>query len=271
MPELLINGARIHYRRSGAGFPVVFLHAGVADSRMWEPQAAGLAKHFDIVAPDMRGYGDSELPPGPWSPSADILALMDGLGLRHAPHLVGCSMGGAAAIDFTLAHPDRVSKLVLVGAGVNGQAYGDKYETLYAEVEAAEEAHDLETLNQAEMHLWLDGPNRPRGYVDKHLRELFLDMNGRTLQTDFESAPRQDLDPPAVERLGEITAPTLVVVGDEDLPPINETADLLVSRIAGARKAVIHDAAHLPNLEHPEEFNRLLLEFLNALKQGGPV
>lgn len=262
--ELLINGARIHYRRSGTGFPVMFLHAGVADSRMWEPQAAGLAKHFDVIAPDMRGFGDSELPAVPWSPAADLLALMDKLGLRPAPHLIGCSIGGGVAIDFTLEHPHRVSKLVLVGAGVSGQKSDDQHTDVYAEVEAAEKAKDLVALNEAEMHLWLDGPRRPQGYVDQRLRDLFLDMNGRSLKSDFDSAPPLKLEPPALGRLGEITAPTLVVVGDEDLQSVLETADLLVSKISGARKAVIHDAAHLPNLEHPEQFNRILVDFLNG-------
>ena len=262
--EILINGARIHYRRSGAGFPVVFLHAGVADSRMWEPQAHGLGKHFDVIAPDRRGCGDSELPAGPWSPVADVLALMDALGLRQAPHLVGCSIGGSLAIDFTLEHAERVSKLVLVGAGVGGMTHGDKYEDLYAEVQAAEDAKDMAALNEAEARLWLDGPRRPKGHVDKRLQDLFLDMNGTSLSSDFDSAPPQELEPPALGRLAEITSPTLVVVGDEDLQPVLETADLLVSKIRGARKAVIHDAAHLPNLEHPERFNRILLDFLNG-------
>src|ERR1700730_8155290 len=246
--EKLINGARIHYQRSGSGFPVLFLHAGVADSRMWEPQAAGLAKHFDVIAPDRRGYGESELPAMSWSPVADVLALMDALGLRQAPHLVSCSIGGRLAIDFTLEQPDRVSRRVLVGASVGGEIHDDRYKDLYAEVQAAEDAKDMKALNVAEAHLWLDGPGRPRGHVDKRLRDLFLDMNGRTLLTDFEPAPAQELEPPALGRLHEIDAPTLVVVGDKDLPPILETADLLVSKIRGARKAVIHDAAHLPNL-----------------------
>jgi 3-oxoadipate enol-lactonase len=262
--EKTINGARIHYRRSGFGFPVMFLHAGVADSRMWEPQAAGLAKHFDVIAPDRRGYGDSELPAEPWSPVADVLGLMDALGLRDAPHLVGCSIGGMLAIDFALEHPDRVSKLVLVGAGVGGLRDDAKYKHLYAEVVAAEDAHDLVALNEAEARLWLDGPGRPHGHVDKRLRDLFLDMNGRALRSDFESAPQQELEPPAAGRLGEIKSPTLVVVGDADLPPVHETADLLVSKIHRARKVVIHDAAHLPNLEHPDKFNHLLLDFLNG-------
>jgi pimeloyl-ACP methyl ester carboxylesterase len=262
--EVELNGARIHYRRSGAGYPVVFLHAGVADSRMWEPQAAGLGTHFDVITPDMRGYGESELPAASWSPTADVLALMDALRIREAPHLVGCSIGGGIAIDFALEHPERVSKLVLVGAGVGGLMVGDANDPIYAETISAEEAKDLRALNEAEMNLWLVGPGRTAGHIDQKLRDLFLDMNGIALRSDFKSAPRIELDPPAAERLAEIKAPTLVVVGDHDLPEINETADVLVANVRGARKAVIHDAAHLPNLEHPEKFNRLLLDFLNG-------
>jgi 3-oxoadipate enol-lactonase len=231
---------------------------------MWEPQAAGLARHFDVIAPDTRGFGESELPAVAWSPTADVLALMDALSLRQAPHLIGCSIGGRTAIDFTLEHPDRVSKLVLVGAGVSGQASGDENDNLYAEVMAAEKAKDLVALNEAEMKLWLVGPGRAADHIDQRLRDLFLEMNGRSLQNDFERAPMQKLDPPAAERLGDIKAPTLVVVGDHDLPDIQKTADLLVSKIRGARKAVVHDAAHLPNLEHPDKFNRLVLDFLNG-------
>jgi pimeloyl-ACP methyl ester carboxylesterase len=231
---------------------------------MWAPQVAGLGKDFDVIAPDMRGYGESDLPAAPWSTTKDVLALMDALGLRDAPHVVGCSTGGGAAVDFTLEHPKRVSKLVLVGAGVGGQPFDDKHEHLFAEVTAAEEAKDLTALNEAEMKLWLVGPGRSAGHVDTRLQDLFLDMNGRALRSDFDSAPRERLDPPAFGRLGEIKAPTLVVVGDHDLPDVQETADMLVSKIPNARKALIRDAAHLPNLEHPEEFNRLVLNFLNG-------
>jgi pimeloyl-ACP methyl ester carboxylesterase len=88
-------------------------------------------------------------------------------------------------------------------------------------------------------------------------------MNGGNFESDFKSAPIQHLDPPAAERLHEITAPTLVVVGDEDAPPIFDVVELLMEKVPHARKAVIHDAAHLPNLEHPDEFNRIVLEFLS--------
>jgi 3-oxoadipate enol-lactonase len=256
-----ISGALIHYRREGAGFPVLMLHAGVADSRMWQPQVDAFAKRFDVIRPDMRGFGDSELPPRQWSPVGDLIGLMDELRLKPV-HVIGCSMGGSLAIDFAIDHPERVSKLVLVGAGVSGQKDDPRHEGLYAEAMAADERGDMNAVNEAEMYLWLDGPYRPRGYVAAPLRELFLDMNGKNMHADWASAPRQNLEPPAVSRLGEINAPTLVIVGDADLEPIRETADMLASSIKGARKAVIHDAAHLPNLEHPKEFNRIVLDFL---------
>ncbi len=259
--EATLNGARIHYERTGEGMPVVFLHAGVADSRMWEPQVSEFSKHFDVIRPDMRGFGKSDLPPAPWSPRADLLALMDTLELKPV-HLIGCSMGGALALDFALDHPERVSKLVLVDSGPSGQPDRPEYDSLFAEVDAADKAGDHVALNQAEMHLWLDGPYRPRGYVREELRELFLDMNGANMDNDWSSAPMENLDPPAIGRLSEVSAPTLVIVGDKDLQPVLESADLLASSIKGARKVVIHDAAHLPNLEHPEEFNRIVLDFL---------
>jgi len=259
--DVTLNGARIHYERSGTGFPLLLIHAGIADSRMWEPQVNAFAKHFDVIRPDQRGFGESELLPGTWSPVEDLLALIDALALKPV-HLVGCSMGGAVAIDFALDHPERVSKLVLVGSALHGADFGEKYTELWAETEAADRAGDLEALNLAELHLFLDGPRRPRGYVAQPLRDLFLDMNGRSLQSDFKSSPRKDLDPPAAGRLHEITAPTLVVVGDEDVPPVFDTVELLMESIPNARKEVIHDAAHLPNLEHPDDFNRRVLDFL---------
>ena len=186
--EATINGARIHFERKGSGFPVILLHAGVADHRMWEPQVEAFAAHFDVITPDMRGFGWSELPSQPWSPVEDLRALIDELGLKPA-HMVGCSMGGAIDIDFALQHSERMSRLVVVGAGIGGTDFGSKYPELFTEINAAEEAHDLEALNTAEMHLWLDGPRRRHGYVKEPLRELFLDMNGKNFGADFEKAP----------------------------------------------------------------------------------
>ncbi len=124
-----INGARIHYRREGAGFPILMFHAGIADSRMWQPQADEFAKQFDVIRPDMRGFGDSELPPRRWSPVGDVIALIDELGLKPA-HVIGCSLGGGLAVELALDHPARISKLVLVGPSVSGANFGKKYPEL---------------------------------------------------------------------------------------------------------------------------------------------
>jgi pimeloyl-ACP methyl ester carboxylesterase len=257
-----INGARIHYEREGAGHPVVFLHAGVADLKMWEPQVKPFAAEFDVIRPDQRGFGDSELPPKPWSPVADLDSLIEQLSLGPA-HVVGCSMGGALAIDFALAHRARISKLVLVSSAIGGFAFRPEHAHLFAEAATARQAGDLEALNEAMLHLFLDGPERPHGYVAQPLRDLFLEMNARAIRSDFVSAPPEQ-DALAVRRLHEISAPTLVVVGDMDVPTVLEAADLLMNSIPDVRKAVIHDAAHLPNFEHPEEFNRVVLGFLRA-------
>ena len=261
--DATINGARIHYERAGAGLPVILLHAGIADLRMWEPQAKAFEKDFDVIRLDQRGFGKSELPPGSWSPVEDLLSIIDELALKPA-HLVGCSMGGATAIDFALEHPERLSKLVLVGSAIHGLSGRREHAHLFDESAAARKAGDLAALNEALMYLTLDGPVRARGYVAEPLRKLFLDMNKRQVSSDFEKAPSKWSDPPAATRLNEITASTLVVVGDKDLPNVLEAADLLVESIPHARKAVIDDAAHLPNLEHPDEFNRIVLDFLRA-------
>lgn len=259
--EALLNGARIYYERQGEGMPVIFLHAGVADSRMWEPQVAAFAKQFDVIRPETRGFGKSELPAARWSPVEDLMALVDHLRLKPV-HLVGCSIGARIAIDFALEHGERISKLVLVGPGVGGTSAN--YPEVFAAIEAAEKTGDREAINEAEMHLWLDGPRRPRGYVTQPLRDLFLDMNAANFDSDWESAPTEPLRPPAEERLHEISARTLVVVGDEDVPLVFDSVGLLMEKIPDARKAVIRDAAHLPNLEHPDEFNRVVLDFLLA-------
>jgi pimeloyl-ACP methyl ester carboxylesterase len=259
--ELTLNGARINYERSGAGLPVIFLHAGLADSRMWGAQADDFAREFDVIRPDTRGFGRSEMPPGRWSPESDLLGLIDALALKPA-HLVGCSLGGGIAIDFALLHAERISKLVLVGAAVGGTQPDPEDAKPYARAAAARKARDYEALNDAMLELFLDGPHRRPGYVAKPIRELVHEMNERAMRVDFETSPPDELVPPAAQRLGEISAPTLVVVGDLDVRSVLRNADMLASGIPNARKSVIHDAAHLPNMEHPDEFNRVVKEFL---------
>jgi 3-oxoadipate enol-lactonase len=261
--EVTINGARIHYERSGSGFPVLFIHAGIADARMWAPQVKAWANQFDMIRPDLRGFGDSELPPAHYSSRKDLIGLLDHLGVERA-HIVGCSMGGTAAIDLALEHPERVERLVLVAGGISGSNLGAADSALFSDIEAADKAGDMDAVNRAEVRLWVDGPRRPGGSAPAAVRDLVLDMNGRALQSDWASAEDQGIDPPAITRLAEISAPTLVIVGDQDLPHASANADVITSNVPGARRATINNAAHLPSLERPDEFNRLVLDFLLA-------
>ncbi len=261
--DAIINGARIHYERSGKGSPLLLIHAGIADSRMWEPQATAFAGDFDMIRPDLRGFGGSELPPGSYSMMADIVGLLDHLGIEQT-HVVGCSMGGTVALDIALEHPERVARLILVGSGVSGAEFGQADKALFADVDAADEKGDLDALNRAEVRLWVDGPRRAEGAAPQEIRDLVLDMNGGTMRSDWSAVKHEALDPPAIDRLGSVQVPTLVVVGDEDLPHVGVVAGVLESKIPGARKVVIKGAAHLPSLERPDEFNRIARDFLTG-------
>ena len=256
-----VNGCEIHYEREGEGPALVLIHAGIADSRMWQPQVDAMADRFDIIRPDLRGFGKSSLPRAPFAFRHDIIGLLDHLEVDRFA-LVGCSMGGSTCLDLAIDNPGRVSHLVLVAAGISGANFGEADAHLFEPVEVAEREGDMEAVNEAEVRLWVDGPQRPAGYTRGPVRDLALDMNRVALASAWEGIVNQPLDPPAIGRLPEVGAPTLVVVGDEDLPHARVAADHLVAHIPGARLERIADAAHLPSLERPEIFNRLLLDFL---------
>lgn len=262
-----INGAQLYYEVAGAGKPVVFSHAAIADNRMWDDQFAAFAERYRVIRFDHRSMGRSSMPPGPFALREDIYGLMRFLDVERAA-LIGCSMGGSAVLDCALAHPEAVAALVLVGSGVSGQQISEEEQqqgaAIFGPIEAAIKRGDFDEANELELRLWVDGLRRTSAQVNPAVRERAREMNLNDLKRghEFELGQSQPLEPPAIGRLGEVRCPTLVVVGDEDVPPIVATADLLARSISGARKAVIHDAAHLPNMEHPAEFNRLVLDFL---------
>jgi pimeloyl-ACP methyl ester carboxylesterase len=262
-----VNGARLYHEVAGSGPAVALLHFGLGDSRFWDEQFDVFAERYTVVRYDYRGFGKSSMPPGEYSMRADLDALLNHLGIGKVA-VVGVSMGGGLAIDYTLEHPDRVTALVPVAAGLGGRVPDEQdkadFERIFAEEQAAEQAGDIERANDLEVHIWVDGPNRTPEQVPAAVREKVRQMN-------LESWRRQDevnqgkalpMDPPAAGRLGEIRAPTLVIVGDEDIPPILRTADYIAAHISGAREVVMHGTAHAPNMEKPEEFNRIVLDFL---------
>lgn len=262
--EADVNGATLHYEVSGEGSPLVLVHAGIADLRMWDPQVDAFSPHYRTIRYDMRGFGRSQMVPGPYAHHDDLRALLDALDVERAS-LVGCSMGGGAILDFALENPRRVDSLVLVGAAVGGFEHDGEPPEEWDEIVAADEAGDLERVSELEVRMWVDGPGRGPDVVDPVVRDLVREMNLIALQNEaLNLGEERDLEPPAATRLSEIQAPALILVGDKDQPRTLAAADLLASDLPNARKAVMPDTAHLPNMERPDEFDHLVLNFLES-------
>jgi pimeloyl-ACP methyl ester carboxylesterase len=235
---------------------VLFIHAGVADSRMWRRQ---LETFPNARAVDLPGFGTTPIESEP----IDFLAAVrDALDETERAALVGTSGGARVALEFALESPERVSALVLVSPGLDGHDWSEDVRSFWAEEEAALERGDLEAAVEVSLRLWLAGPRRSLDAVDPAVRELAAEMQRDAFRLQEGHEMRiAELDPPASQRLSDVRAPTLVVTGDEDVHDIHEIADKLTAEIPGAERATIPHAAHLPNLERPEEFDRIVLEF----------
>ena len=264
-----VGGARLHYEVLGDGEPLVLIHAGIADGRMWDRQLGVFAGRYCAVRYDMRGFGATEVEERvPYSHREDLRGLLDLLGAERAL-LLGCSMGAKTAIDFALEFPGRTRALVLVGPAVGGFEVDVEPPEELGELVAAAEAGDLERASELEVRIWVDGPYRDPGGVDPAVRDLVRDMNLTALKNEASGTGEEQVpETPAEERLAEIRAPTLVVVGDLDRPEIAASADLLEERLPNARKGVMPGTAHLPSMELPEDFNRIVLRFLDELLVG---
>lgn len=260
------SGARIHYTSAGQGKALIFVHAGIADSRMWQPQVNYFSQNYCVVTLDLRGYGQTARIVGDFNLADDLRAVMDGLKIEKAV-LIGCSMGGNTVINFTLQNPGRVLALVTVSSDVDGFEGKDTEESerqWQAAVEARKQ-QDFDRYAEAIIHLWIDGPRRKPQEVDPAVRAFVKEMLRTSFDTPQDLGRRVWYSPPAAQRLGEIHAPTLVIGGEEDIPEMAPYTAKLSSDIPGARLAMIADAGHLPGLEHPAEFNRLLEDFLESV------
>jgi 3-oxoadipate enol-lactonase len=252
-----VNGTRLYYERTGSGPVVVLLHGGNLDRRMWDDQMPVLSKSFTVIRYDIRPYGRSAGTEKGFSSVDDLRALLDYLGVKRAS-LVGLSLGGRIAIDFALVEPDRVEKLVLMGPGLSGYAFNPDDKTMKPILDKARGGDAA-----GAMELWLQhpmmAPAMARPKVAARIRVIAKD----NLQV-WQRLPVGERvpTPPAIKRLGEIRKPTLLIVGERDVPDIQAIVKLLGSEVKGARTEVIPGAAHMPNMEDPARVNKLLMEFL---------
>ena len=216
------------------------------------------------IAYDRRGYGETTSPDEAFSHLDDLEAVLDALDI-HAAVLVGCSMGGGLAVDFALANPGRVIGLVLIGTSITGAPWSanEAEKMIEAAEEDAWERGDLDMLNRVQAHEWLDGPRTASGRVGGAARTLFLDMNALALNKPPLTLEQES--PAAWPRVGQVGAPTLLMVGDEDFSALIDRHEHLSEEMPNAFAAVLEGVAHIPSIEKPELVNSMLLQFLDAL------
>ena len=194
----------------------------------------------------------------------DVAGLLNSLNVEQA-YVTGQSFGGYIAIDFALTHPEMVEALILGAPNVSGyEPSSEEVLRFCAEEEEALNRGDLTGATELNLRMWVDGPNRTPDRVNPAVRERVREMQLHAFSLpEPEGVEEQPLTPPAINRLGKIRVPTLVIVGDQDVPEFLKISDIVVAGIAGAKKVTIPGVAHLPNMEKPEEFNRHVLDFLS--------
>lgn len=254
-----INGAQIHFEQAGSGHPLVLLHGLGLNLHLWDSQFAPFAGDFRVIRYDLRGFGQS-IPstPAPFSHAEDLKVLLDHFKIERA-HILGLSLGGRIALDFALLYPERLDRLVLVDAALGGYRFAEDW---YARM-AIIMQHGKDGDIAAAKRLWLAHPLFDSIRAHNRNKQRFeqiasSDPGWHWLHQGFE----QSINPSAAKRLHEIKAPTLVVVGEHDLPDFQAIADLLQANIAHAKKKVLAGAGHMANMEAPEQFNETILRFL---------
>lgn len=266
-----VNGARLWYELEGDGPAVALIHEAIGDSGLWDDLFPELARRYRTLRYDARGFGRSTLPQEPYSHHEDLRTLLDTLGVEQVA-LVGGSMGGRVALELAVTEPERVTALVVLAPGVEPWEPSEEVRRFGEAEDEAVEQGDLDAAVELNLDLWVAGPGRALADIDRDVVSRVREMQRRAFEIQVpafqrDPAPRRKPLPggPVGERLGEIRAPTLVIVGSEDVEDMHRVADRVVERVPGARKTVIEDAAHAANVERPQEFNRLVLEFLASI------
>jgi pimeloyl-ACP methyl ester carboxylesterase len=258
-----VNDTQLYYQMIGEGHPLVLIHGGLMDGRMWDHQFSLFARGYRVIRYNLRGYKRSQVPEDKFSHIDDLFHLLHFLEIDKT-YVLGLSLGGMIAIDFALEHSDIVEALIPVASALNGYPYADEegFESKFSAIFETSKQEGLDRAVELVMEL-------PFFVPVKHDTEIVPKM--RTLIKDnFETwSKHQEFyvwpSPPAIGRLSEIQVPTLVVVGDHDVTDILGVADVLASEITGAKKVVIHGAGHHVNMEKPKEFDRAVTDFLDSL------
>jgi pimeloyl-ACP methyl ester carboxylesterase len=225
----------------GDGPPLVLLHPGVGDSRIWDPLLSELSVSYRVIRYDARGFGRSPAPKITFSLLADLITVFDHYGLDCAA-IVGCSQGGGSALGLALEQPARVSALVLLCPGVPGYPWPEEPDEDEAEYERVLQAGDVEGMAGLLQRVWAAAGPTPA--IMQQLRSA--------ARAEISSGGLQQRDPPVFDRLGEISVPTSLLVGEADYPPLIEANLQAAAKIPGCQLTLVPGLDHLPPLREPD-------------------
>lgn len=225
---------------------------------MWKPQVDALSHHARVICYDMRGFGQSPPPDGIYRQTDDLAAVLDTHDIRRA-HIVGLSMGGGVALDFAILHPERVERLVLMDAAAGGHRWSNDWDDSVKAIWAKGRRGHLDEARR----MWQEHDLFKHAFANPEsadpLRCIITEYSGWHWH---HRDPSNGMDPPALDRLDEVTAPTLILLGEHDLPDFHAIAARLEAGIAGAHLVVVPAVGHMVNMEAPDDVNRELLAFL---------
>ena len=250
--ERAANG--IAYEISGAGEPLVLIHGFSLDRHMWDPQVAAFAGRYRVIRYDLRGHGDSVRSDQPYTGYGDLRDLLDSLGIARAT-LIGLSAGSELAINFAIAYPDRVTRLVLASPGLGGYR-GASLPWMQPVIDAAVAGQPEQAAR-----LWVNTPLM-RLVTGREAEPAVTEMVMRNAGLWTSKRTEQPLTPPAIERLATIRCPVLIVLGGDDQPHIHDIARVIVRGVPNARLETLPGAAHLVNLDVANAFNEVVGRFL---------
>jgi pimeloyl-ACP methyl ester carboxylesterase len=259
--------ARLYVEQAGEGDTITMLHGFLVDRRQWDHEFAALAGTHRVLRYDARGFGRSTIEPGSYAHHDDLAAVLDGCGVQRTA-LLACSGGAATALDFALAHPQRVSALVFVGAGYWGR-FADSTPAARAFLQALG-TFDVNGLIDSSLRAFTDGPRRAVNEVDPAARRHTEAMTAQLFkrETSYWTRAAQDQRTPtssALERLHEIDIPTVLIVGSEDQLEVHQLAKELLEGLPQARMYMVHGAGHHANLEAPAQVLGIVREALSAV------
>lgn len=258
-----VDGGRIYYEVKGQGEPLILLHPGLTDLRMWKQQVNELSKKFRVICYDQRGYGKSDLPSKKYAPNTDLLTLMDSLKIEKAD-IIGICMGALHAVEFAIEYPEKVNSLSLSGISFLNWKYPDnviKKHIEFSSIAAEGPEKAIETIKTDPFWKQTIPSDNYKTAQESFLELLEDNKKAFTANWQYKEQKFNTMD-----RISEINIPVLVIRPENEVDYMIEIGDYLVENLRKVEQIQIKGAGHLSNMEEPQKFNKIVIDFLNLNK-----